>query len=233
MVNEAFCIACQAMLATRDVPESSDDGVPHHPDGQSFRQALDSGCRICVQFWYDLKEPDQLHRTTWEAGRNPSSSDSSQSITFFHYGQTRTIGYLDLKPWIDDRVTNDSNILLSDNTGSEQSFEFLNSKYKQCRVNHSVCYKAAPHSSLPLRLLDVGSVEHHTIRLVEQEHVPPLSAYVALSHCWGGFQPFMLTSSTNIALRTGVADTQLPKTFQQAVAVTRQLQIQYIWIDSL
>ncbi|KAF1352652.1 heterokaryon incompatibility, partial [Lizonia empirigonia] len=31
----------------------------------------------------------------------------------------------------------------------------------------------------------------------------------------------------------GVADTQLPKTFQQAVAVTRQLQIQYIWINSL
>ncbi|KAF3809524.1 hypothetical protein GCG54_00012808, partial [Colletotrichum gloeosporioides] len=47
--------------------------------------------------------------------------------------------------------------------------------------------------------------------------------YVALSHCWGHHQPAKTTKAT----------LDLPKTFQDAITVTRALGIDFIWVDSL
>ncbi|KAF2178434.1 HET-domain-containing protein [Zopfia rhizophila CBS 207.26] len=63
--------------------------------------------------------------------------------------------------------------------------------------------------------------------------------YVALSHCWGKHPPTedspqFCTTDDNIQLRLkGFSFSKLPKTFQEAVRVTRELDIQYLWIDSL
>lgn len=60
------------------------------------------------------------------------------------------------------------------------------------------------------------------------------ASYTVLSHCWGKEpQHITLTESTEKMLQDGVALSSLPKTFQDAIAVTRMFQIQYIWIDSL
>ncbi|KAF2026908.1 HET-domain-containing protein, partial [Setomelanomma holmii] len=62
--------------------------------------------------------------------------------------------------------------------------------------------------------------------------------YVALSHCWG--QPIkkeqktFCTTQDNIGGRLeGFSVLELPKTFQDAVTVTRELGVLYLWIDSL
>jgi hypothetical protein len=63
--------------------------------------------------------------------------------------------------------------------------------------------------------------------------------YIALSHCWGEHPPTkdspqFCTTDNNIELRLkGFSFSELPKTFQEAVRVTRKLNIQYLWIDSL
>ncbi|RSM08694.1 hypothetical protein CDV31_008036 [Fusarium ambrosium] len=57
--------------------------------------------------------------------------------------------------------------------------------------------------------------------------------YAALSHCWGSSRPFMLTSDNLHSLRSGIPTTVLPKSFQDALWLTSQLQIPYLWIDSL
>ncbi|RDW85690.1 hypothetical protein BP5796_04015 [Coleophoma crateriformis] len=62
--------------------------------------------------------------------------------------------------------------------------------------------------------------------------------YVALSHCWGETEPNRLpshcTTQKNLEIRQkGFRLSELPRTFQDAVTVTRQLGIQYLWIDSL
>jgi hypothetical protein len=60
------------------------------------------------------------------------------------------------------------------------------------------------------------------------------AAYTVLSHCWGkNPQHIMLTKSTVEMLKTGIALSSLPKTFQDAIAITRIFDIQYVWIDSL
>jgi hypothetical protein len=86
---------------------------------------------------------------------------------------------------------------------------------------------------MPTRVLDVGTVGHHSVRVCEKTGIPSGAEYVALSHCWGKLLPLTLTKSNITKLKHGINDLELPKTFQDAIAVTRRFKHRYIWIDSL
>lgn len=70
-------------------------------------------------------------------------------------------------------------------------------------------------------------------RLVERVNGEVQGPYVTLSYCWGGKNGFKLTSSTIEGLKHGIDPFKLPRTIQDAICFTRQLNIPYIWIDSL
>lgn len=57
--------------------------------------------------------------------------------------------------------------------------------------------------------------------------------YITLSHCWGNGQPLTTTRSTLETRMKGMPMPTLPKMFRDAVLITRQLGIKYLWIDSL
>ncbi|KAK8092472.1 uncharacterized protein PG998_014957 [Apiospora kogelbergensis] len=60
--------------------------------------------------------------------------------------------------------------------------------------------------------------------------------YVALSHCWGKLKEteMFCTTKANIgALKQHISLEELPRNFRDAVAVTRGLGVQYLWIDSI
>lgn len=59
--------------------------------------------------------------------------------------------------------------------------------------------------------------------------------YVALSYCWGTSQKnVLLTRATVKRFQTiGLDVAQLPQTIQDAILVTRNLGVRYIWIDAL
>jgi hypothetical protein len=128
---------------------------------------------------------------------------------------------------------------LSSSTQSESAIGFLLAKYHDCRMNHTRCrekhaqYNLEEKSNLvtfPSRLLDVGTEQHSLIILRNSVHD---EEYVCLSYCWGSSKPFTLNADTQSALYKGINMTTLPKTFQDAISVTRRLRIQYLWIDSL
>lgn len=56
--------------------------------------------------------------------------------------------------------------------------------------------------------------------------------WVALSHCWGNATPIKTTTSTIDEFTEGMP-AQIPKTFADAIFVTRALGQRYLWIDSL
>ncbi|KAK8156512.1 heterokaryon incompatibility protein-domain-containing protein [Phyllosticta citrichinensis] len=72
------------------------------------------------------------------------------------------------------------------------------------------------------------------VRLVE---LPPDSqvTYTTLSHCWGSEAAKPLrTLKTNIAsMRESIDWDKIPRTFKDAITITRSLSLEYIWIDSL
>ncbi|RSL66694.1 hypothetical protein CEP51_012771 [Fusarium floridanum] len=63
--------------------------------------------------------------------------------------------------------------------------------------------------------------------------------FAALSYCWGtpselkSNPPYKATASTIQTLRSGLDVSELPITIQQALLVCKELEIGYIWIDSL
>lgn len=58
-------------------------------------------------------------------------------------------------------------------------------------------------------------------------------SYATLSHCWGESRPLELTRANYDAFQKIISYKSLPKTFQDAVTVTRLLGLRYLWIDSL
>ena len=57
--------------------------------------------------------------------------------------------------------------------------------------------------------------------------------YVALSHCWGGFASLYHDERHSSIETAWHPVTGSTKTFQDAVLVTAQLGVRYLWIDSL
>ncbi|KAF1844378.1 HET-domain-containing protein [Cucurbitaria berberidis CBS 394.84] len=117
-----------------------------------------------------------------------------------------------------------------ENTGHVSALGFLQSQYNTCQEKHTVCRANMPVDAfMPTRLVDV----RHGGELVHLLERPEKASYVTLSHCWGGLKPFALTKSTATQLKDGILISCLPKTFQDAIAVTRKFQMRYIWIDTL
>ncbi|KAF4458665.1 heterokaryon incompatibility [Fusarium albosuccineum] len=82
----------------------------------------------------------------------------------------------------------------------------------------------------PTRLL---KYEEDLQKVVLGGSIEPHAKYAALSHCWGSVQPLTLNSKTAEKLGLGIPIGDLPQTFQDALWLTGQLCIPYLWIDSL
>jgi hypothetical protein len=110
---------------------------------------------------------------------------------------------------------------------------------QNCLQNHPGCVPAGATTSqswYPTRLLDLSTVpptNEETVRLVISANNPPKGSYVTLSHCWGDTNIVKLISKTLVSFCQGLELSTLPTTFQHAIAVTRSLGFQYLWIDSL
>jgi hypothetical protein len=80
-------------------------------------------------------------------------------------------------------------------------------------------------------------VDSDNLRLISSKEIEG-EKYIALSHCWGMLKPGMVpgycTTISNISDRKkGFKIANLPQTFQDAIVVTRELNVHYLWIDSL
>lgn len=97
-------------------------------------------------------------------------------------------------------------------------------------TSHTFC-RAQVARPLPKRLISVYS----SAKVILIEHDGELGHYLALSHCWGSVDDAFSTTRDNFVERTtiGIQETHLPNNFRHAIAFTRRLNYDYIWIDSL
>lgn len=85
---------------------------------------------------------------------------------------------------------------------------------------------------MPTRVLDVGSGDGSEEPRLVISHGPPRH-YVALSHCWGERKPLQTTAQNIQQHLLKIEMACMPRTFKDAVMVTRNLGFRYLWIDSL
>ncbi|TEA11824.1 hypothetical protein C8034_v007113 [Colletotrichum sidae] len=112
-------------------------------------------------------------------------------------------------------------------TDSRESLGHLKSWIKGCDRSHS-CFDEE-QSELPTRVVQVSGNE---VKVVHKSG--HRARYTTLSHRWGEDDNFKLTrSNLEGPMTQGLPWEAIPKTFQDAIWLTRQLRIDYIWIDSL
>jgi Heterokaryon incompatibility protein (HET) len=57
--------------------------------------------------------------------------------------------------------------------------------------------------------------------------------YASLTHCWGTKEMFLTTPKNIETMLCNIPVTLLTKTFRDAINITRRLNLQYLWIDSI
>ncbi|KAH8686162.1 heterokaryon incompatibility protein-domain-containing protein [Tricladium varicosporioides] len=115
---------------------------------------------------------------------------------------------------------------INEDPESDECFSLLNYWISVCQDGHEKCHQL--DSSLPSRVIDV---QNENPILIKSDGLK--GAYATLSHCWGR-QKLPTTTCENIVQRyKNIELSELPQTYKDAIKITKRLQIQYLWIDSL
>lgn len=121
---------------------------------------------------------------------------------------------------------------ISSQPDSDANFQLIRQWLRACLTKHRYCsidgQSEASVSRLPTRVIDVT---YKNPRVVESRGESGL--YIVLSHCWGKSKTLVTDTSTLPERKSGIEFQLLPKTFQDAIVITRRLGYQYLWIDSL
>lgn len=127
--------------------------------------------------------------------------------------------------------------VVSSDTGSAEAVAWVRSRLADClRSRSSLCGGGLQSTTfVPTRLIYLAPLGRGgDVVLLEGQDVPAGSAYVALSHCWGGKIPDCTTTRQTLADRKrGITWKSIPRTFRDAMEFTLKLGLEYIWIDSV
>ncbi|KAK0613519.1 heterokaryon incompatibility protein-domain-containing protein [Immersiella caudata] len=113
---------------------------------------------------------------------------------------------------------------------SSEAIAFAKECLNGCLREHDGCN--ATGQMLPTRLISVGATGESRVRLIESKTASN-TQYVALSYCWGQGNTFRTVGENLRSNMSGIPVAALPATLQDAVQITRQLEIPYLWIDSI
>jgi hypothetical protein len=122
--------------------------------------------------------------------------------------------------------------------GSLAHFDIMQAWLDDCDESHKECRVTRP-TSFPTRVIDVGTIELPSLRLVESASLPEKERnsmrYIALSYPWGTDPPHQhfVSDKTNINDHMEEIPNKLPQTLADAIKTTRHLKTRYLWIDSL
>lgn len=86
----------------------------------------------------------------------------------------------------------------------------------------------------PKRFIKVGNPgQTNLVHIVEMDHAPQ-EPFAALSYCWGPTEVNYSTTASRLENhKQQLAWDRLPKTVQDAITVTQNLGIPYLWVDAL
>lgn len=117
---------------------------------------------------------------------------------------------------------------------SPKHAELARSWVRECITTHNQCrHRKRRKGPLPTRVIRVGSTSTNEQPRLYLSSGEEHEEYVALSHCWGGVSPIDTRTETLAQRTRAIGIAEMPKTFRDAVTITRSLGIQYLWIDSL
>jgi len=255
-----LCETCQGIF-NRETP-SLNQSSPHHETFATLHASVLSGCPICRKAWKvfersavgstpvtpsletknavtehivyqgDLPKGELSFRIMCEHEGSHSNADFKlvpvsavstglnirQASSHSEAGDVKAVG----EPKMDDEV------------GLDSRWTTVERWFQDCVSGHESCSQAGDRESwYPTRLLDLGDTTTSAVKIIDTRTTEPTGRYVSLSHRWGGHVAMMTTSDTIGSFMESIDFKKLPRTFQDAIVVTRRLGVRYLWIDSL
>ncbi|KAH8819834.1 heterokaryon incompatibility protein-domain-containing protein [Xylogone sp. PMI_703] len=104
--------------------------------------------------------------------------------------------------------------------------------FSECTNNHPLCGPSKIFRR-PTRLIYVGSRQNACDPELRVNGIPDSVSWAALSYCWGGESEFVLKGETFEILKHGVRLEDFPATLRDSINITRNLGLEYLWIDAL
>lgn len=124
---------------------------------------------------------------------------------------------------------------ICENSSAPAVMERARAWLRECVSEHPDCRIPSLVSAFaPTRLLDV-QIMNKAGKVLLVEPLQPVE-YACLSYCWGpatGNNTSMFKHNLRSRMREGVACQLLPKTVRDALAVCREVEIRYPWVDAL
>ncbi|OTB06896.1 hypothetical protein M426DRAFT_9322 [Hypoxylon sp. CI-4A] len=115
--------------------------------------------------------------------------------------------------------------------GSLENLALARSWLHTCLTSHQL-YPKPSLRFIPERMLHVSFDSLSQVYAVRICLDKTPAHYVALSYCWGGDQPYKTTKARMTSGQFNLAWENIPKTLQDAIKITIDLGLEYIWIDS-
>lgn len=225
---------------------------------RSFQVLADSAtnCELC-KLVYDsflndeiarrrsIQREDPVYIAAWmRPPRDPESEAPRISNIVVQCGEVHIMLLAFADPDSEAALVQDVVGRLPPEPESKSQYKMVARWLHECMQDHPACKLKAGTGmvnyengletvDLPSRVLDIGTCAGSKIRLIE-----PLGMegqYAVLSHRWptDPSQHFMTTTATILERKSTIQLEKMPQTFQDAVKVSRELGIQYLWIDSL
>lgn len=115
-------------------------------------------------------------------------------------------------------------------SGSDECLKRATEWVRDCLDNHKLC-RTEKRTGLPSRVIDLGTDSDIRPRLTNISAA--VTAYVALSYCWGEDKTLTTTTENIRTHMTDLRFTSLPKTYQDLMVIARALKVRHVWIDAL
>ncbi|RFN53395.1 het-domain-containing protein [Fusarium flagelliforme] len=201
---------------------SSERMIEKYESLQSSIQSNCPGCILLHEAWAYCIPDERTRSGAWMT----FNIDTTKMYFHLFHGGVHDIDIFTLPDQPRLKHISCSSLIPSD-TRLEDNLPRIRLWIEACEKAHKKCSEATDFT--PLRLLDLQTGSETWVQLVSVVDV----RYACLSHCWGSTRSKHLTRRDNLTQNEkGIPLTELPKTFQDAVEITRALGIRYLWIDT-
>ncbi|KAK2766948.1 hypothetical protein FQN54_006263 [Arachnomyces sp. PD_36] len=217
--------------------ESSDGSFILNRTWVAFEQSAAS-CEKCAI----LCEGLELHLNVQEAGYSKSetyvrvggvrNSGINASVPLEEVGYSKTIQFYtiqDTPETMQPTACFRKHSHIPSEMDSRLAAQNARAWLKECLTNHPRCSRKGK-PLLPKRVVRLASSEHPRVYEPSREHE---ADYLALSYVWGSGEHFKTTKDNMASHYSSIPWDRIPKTLSDAMRLTLELGVEFIWIDAL
>ncbi|KAI0007781.1 heterokaryon incompatibility protein-domain-containing protein [Xylariaceae sp. FL0662B] len=236
------CSRCRSLTIRYLSEEVRDEPTPLHNNGAELVSGVESGCWWCMRIFYSacrqfpevglssylgtppLKPPNFQFTSSATGGplsRNNTTlcvdytlESHAYYVYFYHHSRRQFASEIGHR------------------TDSQQSWNYISTRLKNCEDHHNRCKQVS--GWYPSRLIEVSGTQAEPVfRIVTKTDGVVDGPYITLSHRWFPDGNLKLTSENLSKYQRGIPSNLMPRKYLDAAMVTRKLDVQYLWIDSL